>query len=244
MMQMKNLFMLHGFLGSPSDWSFLNANFPEYRLSAWDLFDQDILDPAEGLMRSGKRINQLACKFPGPKVLIGYSLGSRLALHALIDSSAQWDAAVLISGHPGLFSDVEKSARYESDNSWSKRFLSEPWNQVINDWNLQLVFRGGAFPKRDEENYPRKVLAKALTEWSLGKQDNLHNSIKSLDLPILWITGADDPKFTSIAALVELSHVFSKKSVIEGAGHRVPWDQQLSFIAEIKIFFNQINKRN
>ena len=88
-------------------------------------------------------------------ILFAYSLGGRLALHSFCDS-VLWDAAILISVHPGL---VEKKERILNDKKWSLRFLNEPWEKVISDWNLQEVFcsKKNYFEKK-EEDFVKKEL--------------------------------------------------------------------------------------
>ena len=59
----------------------------------------------------------------GKRALAGYSMGGRLALHALLEGGA-WDAAILIAPHPGLETGEERAARREADALWASRALS------------------------------------------------------------------------------------------------------------------------
>ena len=49
------------------------------------------------------------------RALLGYSMGGRLALHALLEKDHPWQAAVIISAHPGLESEPERADRRASD---------------------------------------------------------------------------------------------------------------------------------
>ena len=67
-------------------------------------------------------------------VLVGYSMGGRLALQALIDG-APFDRAVIISA--GLNLEENRDERRARDEAWARRFESDPWDEVIRDWNAQ-----------------------------------------------------------------------------------------------------------
>lgn len=70
----------------------------------------------------GRALNREAEAVTGRKILVGYSMGGRLALHALLEGGL-WDAAILISPHPGLESEEERAARRAGDAEWGSRAL-------------------------------------------------------------------------------------------------------------------------
>lgn len=239
---MTTLVLLHGFLGSPNDWNFLLKAFPQHTFVRHDLFAKQGIFPSLGLLRTGSAINALASAQKRPKILIGYSLGARIALHALVDRPDLWNAAVLISAHPGLDSEYARKERLINDEKWAERFLCEHWDSLLAAWNSQPVFSTKGLP-RSEKEYSRETLAEALTGWSLGKQKDLRSEIAKLDLPLLWITGEEDIKFTTIAKNVKLSHPLSRQKVISKAGHRAPWENEPEFTTELNSFINTINQR-
>lgn len=239
----ETLIALHGFLGTPKDWEFLENNFPTYRQHHLNLLDKKIFNPQKGLKEAGSITNSIVKNLPGEKILIGYSLGGRLALQALIAEPSFWKGAVIISTHPGLKTNHEKELRYQQDSYWSDRFRVEPWEEVIADWNAQAVF-SGTHPIRKEADYSRDVLAEALKGWSLSRQDDLSAYINKLNLPILWVTGQKDHKFTAIAKNVHLSDSLSKHCTIPSATHRVPWEQEKVFVNKLRHFFETINERS
>jgi 2-succinyl-6-hydroxy-2,4-cyclohexadiene-1-carboxylate synthase len=226
--------VLHGFLGLPSDWEFL-----ERKWNYVDLFNAPV---GEGLWSWAGMFNDAVKETGQKRLLIGYSLGGRLALHALIDSPRLWSGAVIISANPGLQTAKEKKARLERDLQWSQRFLSEPWELLMKDWNAQHVFSGDdCAPVRKEEDYSRTALAGALKGWSLGKQNDLRQAIRQLSVPVLWIAGERDPKSASIAKSLKFSHSQSKVWIDSEAGHRVPWQQKNSFKQELATFLKEIS---
>jgi 2-succinyl-6-hydroxy-2,4-cyclohexadiene-1-carboxylate synthase len=161
---------------------------------------------------------------PDP-VLIGYSLGGRLALHALLAPTAAWHAAVIISAHPGLPTDAERARRRDADEHWARRFARDPWNGLLADWNGREVFAGGAAPQdRQESDYDRAALAAALRHWSLGAQDPLTDRLAAIRRRVLWIAGERDARYAALGSAAVLALPRGELRVAPAAGHRVPWE--------------------
>jgi 2-succinyl-6-hydroxy-2,4-cyclohexadiene-1-carboxylate synthase len=232
---MATLWALPGFLGLPQDWD----------LFAWqNLVGVDPLSfEMNGLPGWAKQFNDwIEQQEQTSNLLMGYSLGGRLALHALIDRPSLWQAAIIVSAHPGLTDPMAKEERQQLDAQWARRFRTDPWTNVMGAWDGCEVFAGESFRfDRQECAYERKKLACLLTEGSLGRQENLRPEIARLQLPILWIAGEEDPRFCRVAETVSLSHPVSRKMVIPQAGHRVPWSQPERFAKEVESFLQDIS---
>lgn len=230
-----HLWALSGFLGLPADWDFLQIDnlIP---------FDWQAL-PWKSLNEWGSNFNQYVQEqnFIGSPILMGYSLGGRLALHALIQRPHQWRAAIIISAHPGLSDPTERLKREQKDQHWAKKFENEDWRQLMKDWNGQEVFTYHPSPfSRQERDYQRSQLVNALCCGSLGKQSCLRAQIASLPFPILWITGGDDLRFCEAAQSLVFSHPLSRWQRIDGGGHRIPWSQPKIFRKEVLSFISQV----
>lgn len=234
------LYALHGFLGLEEDWKWLfresslqsqlkTISLLEIEkpcsLNSWaDTFNRDV-----SLDSSGKRI------------LMGYSLGGRLAIHALIKQPHLWDAAVIISAHPGLTSDRERKERAIIDENWAGRFENEKWNVLMQSWNKREAFAGDTFAfERLEEHYIRSDLATTIRNWSLSTQENLLPQISSLSLPILWIAGQND-RYDFLENRLTFNHQLSKLWFVPESGHRAPWEQSQLFMHQLSQFLNEIN---
>lgn len=210
------IFALHGFLGLPADWKFLKA-----KLHAVDVLA--IHPPKEGLWRWAKAFNAYArnCS-PTPRILLGYSMGARLAMHALLDAPALWQKAVFVSGQPGL-SIEEKAKRVYEDKRWADRFLKDPWKDLMREWNRQPIFLQDKSFVRKEEDYSRPILAETILGFSQALQEDLTGRLEACRVPQHWIAGESDVKYAAIAR-EKPSH-----SIVPKAGHRVPWDNPDTF---------------
>lgn len=239
------LFAFHGFLGSAGDWNFLPAALPSVdAVVPVDLPGSLPVAPMKD-WAAAFNISLRAMKDPlGSNLLIGYSLGGRLALHLLLDDPALWKGAVIVSAHPGLDNAEERKKRAGADELWAKRIEEQPWKKWIGDWNAQPVFRNdlpmGTAPltrKRCGE------MAEMLRCWSLGRQTDLAEGLQSIDIPILWVVGEKDDTFVKQAQRLRFSNPSSGVAVIEGAGHRVPWGAQRAFLESITQFMSHLKER-
>jgi len=176
-----DVFALHGFLGSPEDWNlvfpFLREEKPHWNLHAVDLFDEYLVTPGAPVTMDewALRFNQVAAarsSANSKRILLGYSMGGRLGLHALAQNPSVWSGAVFLSTNPGLTTNEEKLQRLENDKKWALRFAEEDLRKVLEDWNAQAVFAGAPVPQRNLPDDIRGQLVHALTYWSLGRQRN------------------------------------------------------------------------
>jgi 2-succinyl-6-hydroxy-2,4-cyclohexadiene-1-carboxylate synthase len=156
--------------------------------------------------------------------LAGYSLGGRLALHALAAFPDRWSAAVIASAHPGLCCVEDRIARRSSDAIWADRARTMDWEDFLDQWNAQPLF-GEVSPElraRQAALEPsREAIATAFETWSLGRQEDLRSRLGRFTGPVVWVTGERDVRFTRLGA--EMAKVFPdfRHIVVPGAGHRV-----------------------
>lgn len=213
---------LHGNLGQPSDWDGLGLA----DLSAADLWEWQERVPGIGLNSFGEAYSQSVGRWDSTSVVMGYSLGGRLALHALLARPELWKGAVVISAHPGLKTRKEREARIEVDRAWAQLARQGEWGAFLMEWNVQPVFAGTPLGGESQRSLisRRDSIALAFEHWSLGCQSSLDQAVAKLEMPILWVTGEKDEKFTRLGAeMADLSPSI-RHEVIPGAGHRVIQD--------------------
>ena len=204
------IWCLHGFLGRGADWDFLrDAGFD---IRAPSLFAGDSLDSVRPSQED---------------ILLGYSMGARLALHLMQTHSVA--KAVLVSAGVA----PPEPGRQELDETWAQRFESEKWDSVVEAWNSQAVFGGRKNPlTRNESDYDRKKLAAALRDWGPAV---LHLNLRAISIPTLWVAGEHDAKYRE-AARRAAEQLKAELFVCPDAGHRVPWEQPERFIARLRDF--------
>src|SRR5687767_12406297 len=160
-------------------------------------------------------------------ILLGYSMGGRLALQLL--ERERFRCAIIVSA--GLNAPDEK--RRARDEEWARRFESEEWSSLMRAWNAQEVF-GGHVVERREEDFDRAELAWELRELSPAVLPPPR--LESIETPVLWIAGECDSKYVEIAkrAVARLPH--AELWICPNAGHRVPWEQPDALVARMRDF--------
>lgn len=227
------IYALHGFLGLPSDWD--NLDLPK---KAIDIFSFGTPSADFSLQDWAKSFNQIISATTPHlnNILLGYSLGGRLAMHALVDNPSLWKGAVLVSAHPGLPDTQQKKIRLEQDEAWAQRFENEPWDPLMTSWNSLPIFAKSQKIFRKETDYNRNQLANTMRFWSLAHQDNLIPALSQFKMPLQYIVGECDKAYSTLAG--NLSHTLPKAKIwiAPKTGHRVPWDSPESFNKKVNQF--------
>jgi 2-succinyl-6-hydroxy-2,4-cyclohexadiene-1-carboxylate synthase len=166
------------------------------------------------------------------RVVVGYSMGGRLALQALVDG-AEFDRAVIVSA--GLNLEEGREERRARDDAWGQRFGSEPWDEVMRDWNAQPVF-GGHAVERFERDYDRHELARQIRESSPGVLAPLAPRLHEIAIPLLWIAGERDKTYVEVARRAVTLLPNAQLWICPNAGHRVPWEQPDAFATRLREF--------
>lgn len=220
---------LHGNFGLPSDW---DASLPPgLPATAWNLWEIRRHHPAARTLTGfAAWFNDRVQSQPtaGPLTLTGYSLGGRLALHVFLDRPALWSRLVILSAHPGLTDESTRAERFRTDASWAERCLTQPWAEVLENWNRQTILTSRAGPGPGITTDPaltepwQEEIAGAFQDWSLGAQMDLVPRLRTLNtLQGIWLAGAEDKKFAAIARDTA-SHLSGfDLRLPAGAGHRL-----------------------
>ena len=223
-------FFLHGFLGQGSDWKTIKdalkkqSSLAEFHTPS--LFSpnnqSDIKDFYPWANDFNKSVRK-KCKATHKKILIGYSMGGRLALHALKQDHELWDQTFILSTHPGIASHLGKARRerWLWESSWSQKFLNKPWEMLISEWDQNEVLSNSQRVPREEKSFSRSRLAQALTHWSPTKHE------KDLLKPtrLIGLIGGKDKKYLNIYQFLKEQNQFTTFEIIPDAGHRIIFDK-------------------
>ncbi len=227
---------LHGAVGSASDWRGLAKALASDGIStrAVDLW-RFLECQSTSMPDFGKQLNAEAggeVQRAKRRILIGYSMGARLVLHALLEGGP-WDAAVIISANPGLRDPAESAARRSSDTLWATQALTLPWQDFIGKWNAQPILGGAMRDSREDGKLiqRRREIARSFVDWSLGNQQSLWDRLPEIKIPTLWIAGENDAKFRAIAEEASADSENFQLAIAPISGHRVPWENE-AWLAE------------
>lgn len=247
------ILFLHGFLGCREDWlGTIGAFGNDYFCMALDLpghgdtrvYGPDSLFDMEHT--AAAIIEHLARKSLERVHLVGYSMGGRLALYLAVNYP-QWCGQVVIeSGSPGLDDRNERAERRAADNDRADRLEREGLDAFIEAWYKQPLFAGLT---AQEDEFRQMIsrrrrgdpagLARSLRRMGSGVQPSLWAQLPQVELPVLFIAGANDEKFTTLARRQADLCPTGEHRIIAASGHVPHVEQPAKFTTAVREFIGR-----
>jgi 2-succinyl-6-hydroxy-2,4-cyclohexadiene-1-carboxylate synthase len=245
---------LHGFMGSSADWQDVVAALGDQTFClAPDLPGHgDSLGLApdaytiEGSARALLRVlDELEVERP---LIVGYSMGGRLALYLALRYPGRCAGLVLESASPGLESEEERMARREADEEKARRLESGDFEAFLGDWYRQPLFA----PLAKDEGLLRRTiearlrnkpveLARSLRGMGTGSQPSLWGELESLAVPALAVAGGLDGKYAGISSRMANISPRVEPVVVPGVGHNVHDEAPAEFGDLLKGFLDRLS---
>ena len=233
--------LLHGFLGSPDDWQPLAGRLSDrLQCLAPPLVEHPTVASLETAIRRS---------VPGPAVLVGYSMGARLALHLLLRDPDRYRAGVLACGSPGLPTAAERAERRRVDAGLAARLRGmagrEALRGFLDDWYAQPIFaRVRAHPCYDGMLARRLRIdpaawAATLTHLGTGALPSLWDDLPRLRQPTLVLAGELDERYARIAARMEARSAALRARLLPGSGHAVLCEKPAEFATQVATFLDE-----
>jgi 2-succinyl-6-hydroxy-2,4-cyclohexadiene-1-carboxylate synthase len=232
---------LHGFLGAGADWREIakavatakmpcyTPDLPGHGLPAANLPEQTNFTSINAWLK--RYLHQHRIK---RYILVGYSLGGRIALYHAAQQPEGLCGLILESCHPGLTDEQSRRERFSADLNWSKRFAREPIDSVLDQWYQQPVF-ASLDPQQRLAMVARRShawgnnLAVMLSGLSLAKQPDLNPWLQQAPLPIHYLCGSHDEKFVAIGRDLAAQCPSLTLHCINDAGHNTHDADPLQF---------------
>ena len=177
-----------------------------------------------------------------PSLLLGYSMGGRLAMNARVNNPAMWSGVIAVGADPGLISDDARSKQLQKDLEWARRFRSEDIQELLVEWDELPVFCGRSnCASREISELDSEKISRFFDVFSKARQGNMLPMLRKLKTPpLLYISGCDDIKYTKIGQDLAAHCMPVRHQIIPNAGHRVPWESQDAFISEVSVFIDAV----
>ncbi|MCK4857806.1 MAG: 2-succinyl-6-hydroxy-2,4-cyclohexadiene-1-carboxylate synthase [candidate division Zixibacteria bacterium] len=248
------LIFLHGFLGSGKDWLpiagqlqddcySISPDLPGHGGSAaiGENTTYDMESVAAAVVRLTKRVKMKR------SILIGYSMGGRIALYTALKYWQRFSGLILESASPGLVTATEREERQALDDQRAAELIELGTKQFVRNWYEADLFKSlhnitekrRELIKRRSSGDPRR-LATALRYLSVGRQPSLWDKLDQLQLPVLLVVGELDNKFNRINREMAQRMSTAKLVSIENAGHNTHFDQPDKFLRHLREYIGSL----
>lgn len=246
----KPVVLLHGFAGSANIWKFLFENLNlDFPLIAIDLIghgktsspnDYELYTESAQL----DQLNKILIHFNIQEtILLGYSMGGRLALSFAINNQNRIKGLILESSSPGIEDENLRNQRIQSDLSIAEQIDSKELKDFFTEWYKQPVFSSlRNIPNKLESLIERKTvnnktgLTNSLKGFSTGKMKSYWNDISKMEIPVLLVCGSLDTKYYEIMQKMNSLIPNSTLKVNVGTGHITHLEKPDEFLNFVRSF--------
>lgn len=238
---------LHGFTGSGADFAQLAAD-PAGQDWFWICPDLPGHGPGPvpGLHDAGTLpwllagIGRVLDRWPAlpPPLLLGYSMGGRLALHAAVRLHRRLRGLVVIGAGGGLATPQERAARRADDARWLDLLAAGDMDAFAAAWEAQELLQtqaripepwGTALRQRRRASQA-DGLGLSLRSHGTGMLPQVWDQLPALNVPVLVVTGERDPRFAAIAKRLTSVLPDAAWELVPDAGHTAHLEQPQAFL--------------
>jgi 2-succinyl-6-hydroxy-2,4-cyclohexadiene-1-carboxylate synthase len=190
------------------------------------------------------RLGEIAAAGRG-RVLVGYSLGGRLALRAALRAPEQYRGVVTIGATAGIDEPTLRTARAEADERLAAWMEASPIEAIVDVWERQPLFadqsdaliqeqRAGRLTQRPED------LAMLLRTAGQGVLEPVWHELLRFELPLVAIAGVRDEGYVRAARRMADTAPRGRAEIVEEAGHAVQLQRPDAVARLIEAFLGEL----
>jgi 2-succinyl-6-hydroxy-2,4-cyclohexadiene-1-carboxylate synthase len=244
----QTIVMLHGFTGSVATWDKVATLLPNFKVVAIDLVGHGKTDSPTDVLKYTMEEQILVLEEIFDQlnlnkiILLGYSMGGRVALSYTLTFSHRIQHLILESASPGLKTEEEKKLRRASDEELANKIEQNGVESFVIKWeNIPLFESQKKLPKevqlavREERLAQTEIgLANSLKGMGTGSQNALWTRLGELSIPVTIITGSLDQKFCNIGIEMQSLLPHSDLITVNNVGHAIHVENPVQFATIVK----------
>jgi 2-succinyl-6-hydroxy-2,4-cyclohexadiene-1-carboxylate synthase len=228
-----DLVLVHGFTQTGRSWApvvpvlaaALASTATDRRIVTVDLPGHGAADPALDDADLPTTADLLA-ETTGRAMILGYSMGGRVALRLALDRPDLVDALVLVGATAGIDDPTERAARRRADDVLAAHVTDVGTAAFVDEWLSGPLFTSLVTTSEDRDARAAnraEGLAASLRAAGTGTMDPpWWDELPGLTVPVLLVTGGRDAKFAAIAdRMAEAIGDNATRCSIPDAGHAV-----------------------
>ena len=229
--------LLHGFTQSRDVWrdvaEHIVADLPTTHCLLVDLPGHGESSSVSADLTTAAR---LLTELGGPSTYVGYSLGGRVVLQAMVDHPHAVQRAVVVSATAGIDDANDRQQRATADDALAERLERIGIDAFLDEWLAQPIFRD--LPVDSAQLATRRKntvtgLADSLRRCSQGRQYPLWHALAQARQPLLAVAGSRDAKYVALARRLATTAPQGTLRIVDGAGHSVVLERPSDLADEI-----------
>jgi 2-succinyl-6-hydroxy-2,4-cyclohexadiene-1-carboxylate synthase len=207
-----------------------------------------LLDHAEHSFE-GRMAEIAEAAAPGPDgrlpVLVGYSLGGRLALRAALREPDSFSGVVVVGSTAGIEEGPLRLTRAEADEKLASWMEAMPIEDIASLWERQPLFADQSDALVEQQRPGRlshdpRSLALLLRTAGQGTLEPVWHELRSLELPLLAIAGARDEGYAAAVKRIAATAPNGRAVIVENAGHAAHLQQPQEVAGLIAAFVDSV----
>ena len=180
----------------------------------------------------------------GGCVLVGYSMGGRLAIRAALRSPGAFRALVLLGATPGIEDEGRRRSRRAADEELAEWMESSPIQAIVTHWENQPIFATQDSTLVDRQRRGRLShdpmwLAAVLRSTGQGVLPPVWDELHKLQVPVLAVAGERDDKYAQIAERMAQQLPAGRFAVVRDAGHAAHLEEPEAFADLLRDFLDE-----
>jgi 2-succinyl-6-hydroxy-2,4-cyclohexadiene-1-carboxylate synthase len=166
----------------------------------------------------------------GGGVVVGYSMGGRIALQAAARHPGAFSGLVLVGATPGVADPAERRQRRAADEQLADWMEQRRIDAVVDMWQRQAVFSTQSeqlvlAQRPGRLDHDPRELAALLRSVGQGALEPIWDELPDLSMPVLAIAGELDEKYSQVAAQMADALPNGRVALVPGAGHAPQLEQ-------------------
>jgi 2-succinyl-6-hydroxy-2,4-cyclohexadiene-1-carboxylate synthase len=157
-------------------------------------------------------------------VLAGYSLGGRLALHAILRDPERYAGLVTVGSAAGIEAPGARTERAQADAKLAAWMETQPIDTIVSIWERQPLFADQSDTLVEQQRGDRlsqdpRALALLLRTAGQGALEPVWQRLHTMQVPLLAIAGERDHPYAQAAARMARAAPNGRAAIVEAAGH-------------------------
>ena len=247
------LLLLHGFTGSEASWRPFHAAWPGFKLIAVDLLGHGASDsPADAARYAIEPCIHDLCAVLDrfgidSAVVLGYSMGGRVALQFALARPERVRALILESASPGIEDEGERAARVAADEALAASIERDGIEAFVDRWQAPAPLREPGAPGRDDAGGAAGAASAqrpARPREQPARRRRRPAGLALAGAGTLRQTGAAhrralDARYCEAARLMADAFACAELRIVADAGHTVHIEQPETFASTMRAYLDE-----